>query len=371
MSGELTIIPDVADIQPMVDSAQTTVTDRFGQAEAYADDAMKAAMQELMKLEIAAEEYDFTVPDIGIFFPAPIAYSFNPGDAPEEPEDTEIYLPVFPDAPILAAIALVTDIQAYLEDQLARGPSGVNPAVEELIWRREEERSLLARNEARAALVAEWATRGFDLPDGVLVATLTQEEIDWRNKRLDLSRDIAIKQYETAFENTKFIITQILAMEQLLVGAVSEGNKNLIQEYLADMDGAKTKVQAAVERVKSIVDVYKAEGDVFESKAKAQASIAEVDVKAAEAQINAAIAQMQLFLKQAELHMHNAEAVAKIRVAAAEGGARVAAQLVAGAMSGVSVQAHISASAGTNKNYNAGESASESHSYDHSTAKSW
>ncbi len=366
MSGELTIVPETSDIQPIIDSATETVVERFAQASEYADDAMKAAMEELSKLEIAAEEFDFTVPSIGMFFPAPISFEFNPGDAPETPE-VEIYLPPFPDAPILSAIALVTNIQARLQNDLATGPSGVNPAVEEQIWRREEERSLLARDEARANLTSEWAKRGFDLPDGVLVATLTQEEIDYRNKRLDLSRDIAIKQYEAAFENTKFIITQILALEQLLVTAVSEGNKNLIQKYAADMDGVKAKVQAAVERLKGIVSLYSAEGDVYKARAQAQAAIAEVDVKAAEAQINTAITQMQLFLKQAELHMHNAEAMARIRVAAAEGGGRIAAQLVAGAMSGVSVQAHLSAQSSAQKSYHSSESGSETHSYDHGT----
>ncbi len=354
---------NTTELATVIDTAQETVIERFAQVSQLADQAKDTALAFLNELRSAADDIDFDVPEIGIFFPAPISIEFDPGDPPTAPTDIEVYLPPFPDAPILSAVSLITDIQVYLENQLATGPSGVNAAVEDLIWRREEERALLARDEARANLTAEWSARGFDLPDGVLVATLTQEEIDYRNKRLDLSRDIAIKQYETAFENTKFIIGQILAMEQLVMAAVSDGNKNTIQKYAADVDGYKTKVQAAVAKLESQIKAYQAEGSVYEAKAKAQASIAEVDVKAAEAQINVAIAQMQIFLKQAELHMHNAEAAARIRTAAAEAGGRIAAQLAAGALSGISVQAQLSAHGTATKSYQGSEQLSETHQY--------
>ena len=346
------------EVGPIFTLAEQTVSDRFNLVTAYADEATKAAMEQLNRLEIAAEEYDFSVPSIGWFFPAPISLKFDPGTPPVAPT-VELPMPAFPDAPIMQAITLTTGILAYLENVLATGATGVNSAVEDLIWRRELERSQLARDESRNALTAEWGKRGFDLPDGVLLAQLTQEEIDWRNKRLDLSRDIAIKQYELAFQNTQFIIQQILAMEKILVEAAAEGNKITIMEYSAQMEGAKVEVQAAAERLKAIVDLYRGEGDVYKARADAQAKIAEVDVKVAEATINVAIAQMQIYLKQIELRMHNAQAIAQIRVAAAEGGGRIAAQLAAGAMAGISVQAHLSASGQASKSYQGQESLSE------------
>jgi hypothetical protein len=350
------------DIATIVETAQETVIDRFSQVTEFADDAMKTAMQFLSELKDAADDLDFDIPEIGMFFPAPISVGFNIGDPPVSPE-VEIYLPEFPEAPILAAIGLVTDIQARLQYDLTNGGTGMNPAVEEQIWRREEERALIALDDAKENIASEWSKRGFPLPDGVLVAQLTQADIDYRNKRLDLSRDIAIKQYELAFQHTQFIIQQVLVMENLLVSAVSEGNKNLIQKYAADMDGVKSKVQAAVERLKGIVSLFSAEGDVYKAKAQAQAAIAEVDVKVAEATINVALNQMQLFLKQAELRIHNADAMARIRVAAAEAGGRIAAQLAAGALSGISVQAHISAAGNATKTYSGQEQLSESYTH--------
>ena len=214
-------------------------------------------------------------------------------------------------------------------------------------------------NEAKEKIAAEWSKRCFDLPDGVLVAQLTQAEIDYRNKFLDRSRDIAIKQADLAFQNTQFIKKTILEMNQILITAVTDGNKTTIAQYGADLEAYKTKVQAAISTVDMAVKAYEAAGSVYRAKAEAQTSIASVDVKAAEVAINATISQMQLFLKQAEIYIERSKAMSQIRVTAAEAGGRIAAQLAAGAMAGVSVQAHISAQTGVNKSYQGQESTQE------------
>lgn len=350
------------DVQAVLDTAKDAVVARFTQVTAYADDAMKTAMDMLIELEKAAEDFDYTVPTIGAFFPKPIVYDFNVGDPPTPPQ-IDLPMPDFPVDPVLAAVGLMTNIETYLQNVLNNGAPAVNPAVEAQIWNRGFERDQIARANARDALTAEWAKRGFDLPDGILVATLTQEEIDYEHKRLDLSRDISIKQYETAFENTKFIISSILKMEELIIQAAWEGNRSLVMKYNADVDGFKAKISGAVEVLKAFVDRYKGEGEVYKAKAQAQAAIAEVDVKAAEAVINVAIAQMQLFLKQAELKLTNAEAQAKLRVTAAEAGGRIAAALASGAFSGVSVQAHLSAQGTAHKSYTGNEGLSEVHAF--------
>ena len=108
---------------------------------------------------------------------------------------------------------------------------------------------------------------------------------------------------------------------------------------------------------------YEASGSVYRAKAEAQASIATVDVKAAEVSINSTISQMQLFLKQAEILIERSRAIAQLKTAAAEAGGRIAAQLAAGAMAGVSVQAHLSASGNASKTYSGQEVVSESYTH--------
>jgi hypothetical protein len=348
------------DIATIVDTAKDTLVEKFDTSLEYADNALKEAMAFLGRLESAASGFPFFIPDIESQFPAPKSYDFNPGDPPVAPA-VDLPMPAFPSAPILGTVALLTGIQAKLEADLAAGGTGLPAATEALIWAREQERARLAHEEAQEKIAAEWSKRGFDLPDGVLVANLTQSEIDYKNKRLDLSRDIAIKQVELAYDYGKFIVQQVLTLENLMVTAVVEGNKTLMDQFKANIEAYRALIQAAIEKLGAHIKVYETGGRVYESKAKAQAAIAEVDVKAAEATLNAAISQMHLYLKQAELAMKNSEVAAQLKVQAAQGGAHIAAQLAAGIFSGVSVQAHLSAGATVHKGYSGQESVSESY----------
>jgi hypothetical protein len=140
-----------------------------------------------------------------------------------------------------------------------------------------------------------------------------------------------------------------------------ESNRNLIARYSADIDGYKANLQGLIEKMNAALKAYESSGVVFRAKADAQAAIANVDVKARESAIHALIAQMNLSLREAEVNIRAHHDAAQLKVAAAEGGARVAAQLAAGIFSGVSVQAHINASAGASKNYSGAEQVTESY----------
>ena len=143
--------------------------------------------------------------------------------------------------------------------------------------------------------------------------------------------------------------------------ARAENNRNLVARHSAEIDGYKANLQGLVEKMNAVLKVYEASGVVFRAKADSQAAIANVDVKARESAIQALIAQMNLSLREAEVNIRAHHDAAQLKVAAAEGGARVAAQLAAGIFSGVSVQAHISASAGASKSYQGSESVGESY----------
>ena len=352
-----------AELADIVYTAEQTVIDRFSHAEELAGGFVDTAQGFLDSLLNASDISGFPMPFLALNTIPALSYEFNPGDAPTAPP-TEIYLPDFPEGPILQTIALVAGIQTRLQSDLANGVTGIDPARENDIWMRDQERERIMTDAAKEKIAAEWSKRCFDLPDGVLVAQLTQAEIDYRNKFLDRSREIAVKQAELAFQNTQFIIKSILEMNQLLIMAVTEGNKITIAKYQADLEAYKTQVQAAISTVDEAVKAYEASGTVYRAKAEAQASIANVDVKAAEVSITATISQMQLFLKQAEILIERSRAIAQLRTAAAEAGGRIAAQLAAGAMAGVSVQAHISAGATASKTYTGTESVQETYPHE-------
>ena len=347
-------------VQAIIDDTTELVTDRFGQAMDYADGIMNIAQGFLSALQSNIGGFYPNYNNLSKSFPWPISPSFNPVDPPTAPE-VELYLPELPIYPVLQAISLITGIRERLESDLANGVTGLNAGVENDIWRRQEERDRIALDDAKEKAAAEWSKRGFALPDGVLAANLQQIETEYMNKRTDVSRDIAIKQAELAFQNGQFVIQQIMAMETILINGLSKGNEISIEGYKADIEGYRARVQGAIEKVSARIKKYEAGATVYRAKAESQAAIAQVDVKAAEAEMNMTIAQMQLFLKQVELSMRNSEVMTQLRVSAAEAGGRIAAALASGIFSGVSVQANISGSGSATKGYSGSELLSESH----------
>jgi hypothetical protein len=340
----------IAEVQTVAGETNALITDRFSQAEELASGYSDAAQGFLDSLLDAADVSDFPMPILANQAIPPIAYKFNPGEVPVEPS-TDISLPAYPVEPLLQAIALVTNIQSTLQYELNNGVTGLASWVEKDIWQRDKERERINVDEAKEKIAAEWSTRCFDLPDGVLVAQQSWAEIDYRNKFLDRSRDIVIKQMELAFQNTQFVKTKILDMNKILIDALVEGNKTAILKFSADVESYKTQITAAISQVDEAIKGYTAAGEVYKATADAQAAIANVDVKAADVAITATISQMQLFLKQAEIYLERSRAMATIKVSASEAGGRIAAQLAAGAMAGISVQAHISTQAGVSESY--------------------
>ena len=349
-----------AEVDSIVESAQDVVEQRFEQAMEDGRDLLQTTMEIIGALGDSVGNESLVVANLGSQFPDPLSIYFNPGDPPTAPE-VELYMPEFPTAPILSVIALLTGIQTKLEYDLAHGGTGLNADVELEIWKRGEERDRIALDAAKEKIAAEWSKRGFALPDGSLASQLTQAETEYMNKRVDVSRDIAIKQAELSYQYSVVIIQQILAMEQIIINATAEGNKSLIEEYKADMDGYKSKIQGAVEKLSALLKAYEVGGNVYRAKAEAQAAIANVDVRVAEAKINTVVSQMNLFLKQAEINMRDREIMAGLRVEAQKAAGQIAAQLAAGMFAGVSVQAHISAGATASKSYSGQEQSTESH----------
>jgi len=111
-----------------------------------------------------------------------------------------------------------------LAEGLTLTECAVPASVEDAIFDRETERALLLHKDALDNIAAEWSKRGFTLPNANLLAALSIAETEYMNKRLDISRDIAIKSWELTDANTKFYVklAHDLKMEaEKAIGAIS------------------------------------------------------------------------------------------------------------------------------------------------------
>mgnify|MGYP001412421613 FL=1 len=100
--------------------------------------------------------------------------------------------------------SLNTALRVKLLANINTGGTGLSPTIEAAIFARETERGSQSLQDAIDKTTAQWAKMGFSLPDGMLSSEILALNKEYMNKRLDVSRDISLKQAELEQENIKY-----------------------------------------------------------------------------------------------------------------------------------------------------------------------
>ncbi len=354
----------------------------------------------------------------------PFSYSFDEGELPVSPSVSldfsgapgmgnliPVDLPNFAvDIPIeeitsptnvltvagqLRDLTLVDAVNDKLLDDLINGATGLGAAVETDLWNRNYERDWQAYHDGLDSIADEWSKRGFSLPDGVLANAVTQAGIEFTNKRLDTSRDIAIKQAEMALQNQQFSTSQAIALDAMLTGYMTavmnlevqiagallsaaqvmasihsdiakvqlDYNRNIVSIYASQIAGWSSELDAVLKKADSQMRKYEGQLRGYEASSNTKLGMARVDVAVQEAGIQTTLAQANFLLKQFEVNLSAYQHEANLRMEAARGGAQVAAQIAAGIFAGVNVSAHLQASAGVTETFGRSVGFSEDHNW--------
>lgn len=304
------------------------VDEKFEDGRGYAQDAFRIAQETINKLSSLAEELEAIDVELSI-------------DDISKPTLEDFTSPV-PTAPTVELnmpddLTQVDELENALHDKLmsdlTTGSPAISEDVETAIFNRETERSLLLHQDNLDQISAEWSKRGFTLPNGILAMLLTQAQIDYNNKRMDVSRDIAIKNFELSDANTKFAIEKALGW------------------YALRVETYKAKVQAEIARIDAIIKKYLGEVEVYRGTAEVYKTLVDVEIKQFDAELRMALAKAELIIKDAEIDMKNYEILNNLKIEAMKAISGVSAQLVAGALSSVSAAAHLSVSNAGNYTY--------------------
>ena len=331
MSDTLQLSDDIAQRWSIFRTAKDIVDTKFDEGRDYARDGFRIAQEQIERIsDLLANLSAIDINVAGLLADiTPIDLTEFTGEAPTDPTGLELNLP--------ADLSDTDEVDRAIHDKLVHdivsGGPAIPEAVENAIVERDHERSLLIHQDALDSLSAEWAKRGFSLPNGMLSAVLSQAVIEYNNKRLDTSRDVMIKSFELGDANTKFAVQQGL----LWIG-------NRIETY-------KAKLQAEISRIDAIIKVYLGKVQVFQGKAMVYNTLTEVQVRRFDAELKVALAKADLTIKDAELDMKNYEFIKQLKIEGMKAISGVAAQLVAGALSSVSAAAHIQASNAANYSY--------------------
>ncbi|RPI53398.1 MAG: hypothetical protein EHM49_04390 [Deltaproteobacteria bacterium] len=309
--------------------SQDIVDEKFEDGREYAQAAYQTAQETIQRLSDLASQLNNIDVDLTIEDLTPPSIDDFMGTPPGSPPDIELNMP----ADLTEADDVNTAIRNKLLHDITEGSPAIPEDIETAIFGRENERALLVHQDTLDKISAEWSKRGFTLPDGLLAALLTQAQIDFANKRLDVSRDVAIKSFELSDANTKFAIEKGIAW------------------YAMRIETYKAKVQAEISRIDAIVKLYLGEAQVYQATAQVYTALTDAKVKKFEVQVKMALTRAELLIKDAELDMKNYEIMNSLKIEAMKAISGVAAQLVAGALSSVSASAHISATNSASYSY--------------------
>ena len=394
-------------------TAPDIVDQKFAQSMGMATTAYAISMETLNRLSVLAtslelinriitiDTTDIPIPDLTDLTLPTIDMSEFRVDFPEQPTEPALIDatldPIPSDFPDLSTgeitggdttyvTALITALKSKLLNDLQAGSIGISADVENAIWYREYERALLVHNESIDRITAEWSKRGFPLPGGALTAMLQEEEVNYINKRLDMSRDVAIKSFELALQNSHFIIQQSIALEAHLINfanavaqriyemskatvdsqiaafnsrvdkvskqavvliekmkAKIEYNMGLIQMYTSKINAFSAKMNAEASRINAVARGYEAGVGVFNSIVNFETKKADLNLRVVETRMQQAIANAGLLIKDKEIEMKNYELINSLKEKAEEAIGAIVAQLTAGALASVHAGVDISA----------------------------
>lgn len=196
-------------------------------------------------------------------------------------------------------------VKDKLEHDVIHGGTGLAADVEDAIWRREEERSLIAHYDAMDQIADEFGRRGFVMPPQMLSGALMVEKVNYTNKRLDTSRDISIKQAELADQNTRWAVEQGNAFEKMMIDHFNTINMRVFEASKSTVGYGIEIYRANIERYNVLASVYRTRADVW--KAMIDGEI--LKVQGYLAQIEGAKAVMALSQMSVDVYKTKVEAI--------------------------------------------------------------
>ena len=289
---------------------------------------------------------------------------------------------------------LMAALKAKILSDVQNGSTGIPDAIQDAMFQRNRERDLLELDDELDRVAANWGKGGFPFPNGGLRGAQRKTTREYSNKRTDVSRDIMIKSWEIALQNTHFVVQQGVAIEGLMIQwanqvatrvfeaskavidarirtyqarvtgfgekariiiekckAKIEYNLGRIRMYEASVNAYASKMRAESERINAVARGYEAETAVFTSIADFDIKKVELDLKVIQARIDQALGNAQIMIKDKEVELRSYEMLMGLKGELAKAIGMIAAQVAAGALSAVHASVDIGARDSASYNY--------------------
>jgi hypothetical protein len=171
---------------------------------------------------------------------------------------------------------LVQSAKTKLVSNIVNGGTMINPQVEADIWNRDLERNEQALQDAIDKLTAQWAKLGWSIPDGLLAGSLLALNNEYMNKKLDRSREIAVKQAELEQSGMFKSLEIAVQLEKVLIDNMNDYARRVFETSKATADVTISLLKVRIERYNSLLAAFKADMDSYKTNIEAELQRVEV-----------------------------------------------------------------------------------------------
>lgn len=179
-----------------------------------------------------------------------------------------------------AEVAYASDLldaqKAKLLAALEDGSYGIEPADEAALWERARDREVENALVGTEDIFRTTAARGFPIPPGDATVALQRAQQKFQNALSEVSREIALKRAELYHDTWKFTITEVRALENILINVHMSIQERALNAAKMTIDMAIAIYEAQLKRYNARLDAYRTEAQVFE--AKIRAALAQVEI---------------------------------------------------------------------------------------------
>jgi len=137
------------------------------------------------------------------------------------------------------------------------------------------ERHEQALQDAVDKVTSQWAKLGFSMPDGLLSGSIIAINNEYTNKRLDRSREIAVKQAELEQVGMFKSLELSISLEQVVMGSFNEYAKRVFEASKATADVTIEIYKQRVVQFNAMLEAYKTDVMVYKTQIEAEMARAE------------------------------------------------------------------------------------------------
>lgn len=187
----------------------------------------------------------------------------------------------------------------WCERAYTDGGTGVNTDVENALWQRGRARILADSERAKDEATSTWANRGFPLPPGALTGQVNQITLAAGRALAEVSRDVAVKSFDTEIENVRFAVTQVLDQRKVALDAAGDYIRTLMLGPQTAMQLATGLAGIRSELARNLINLYSAQSAALEPRVRLAITDASLKMQAEQANLQAQVSTIEAKVRAA------------------------------------------------------------------------